>query len=93
MTPNRLEQVFARTRSGQVQVLRTERVTTLAQHLLMRFNGYSPLAMLVRGDEQTQALAALDELLAQGWIEAVVADEGAPTESQWGSIGALDPTT
>ncbi len=90
MSPTSPEDVFVRTRAGQAQVLRTDRATTLAQHLLMRFNGYSPLALLLTDEERPLATAALAELLAQGWIErAVPEDAHAPTESQWGLIDGL----
>ena len=87
MTSTSLEGVYARTHSGHAQVLRTEPSGRLSQRLLMRVNGYSPLERLLTHEEQAQALDAVDELVAKGWIEPVHADTSAPTESQWGSLG------
>ncbi|MEY2653975.1 MAG: hypothetical protein RLZZ524_1003 [Pseudomonadota bacterium] len=88
MTSPSLDDVWVRTRSGQAHVLRIERPATLAEHLLMRFNGYSTLDRLLTAPERPLALAAVAELIAQGWIEPVV-DAQTPTESQWGSMDGL----
>ncbi|MGY0193956.1 hypothetical protein ACWA7J_02660 [Leptothrix sp. BB-4] len=89
MTQTRLEAVYARSRTGQSQALLTGRATTLAERLLLRLNGYSPLAMLVTAAEQPFVAQAVEELLDQGWIEAVLEDDAAPAESQWGAIDTL----
>ncbi len=92
MTFESLAVVYARTRAGQSQVLRMERASTLAEHLLMRVNGYSPLERLLSAAERVESQAAqsaLAELLRQGWIEAVRDEQTAPIESQWGSMDGL----
>ncbi len=91
MTTSNLEEVYARTRAGHAQVLRTEAAQQLSQRLLLRVNGYSPLERLLTREEQQQALAAVDELVSQGWIEPVDHDPSAPIASQWGALGGLDP--
>lgn len=92
MTFESLAVVYARTRAGQSQVLRMERARTLAEHLLMRVNGYSPLERLLSAAERVDSQAtqaALAELLGQGWIEAVRDEQTAPIESRWGSMNGL----
>jgi hypothetical protein len=89
MTSQSLAVVYARTRAGQNQVLLMDRATTLAEHLLMRLNGYSPLERLLTAAERPHAAAALGELLMQGWIEPVRDEHAVPAESQWGSMDGL----
>ncbi len=89
MTSPSLDDVWVRTRSGQAHVLRIERPASLSERLLMRFNGYSTLDRLLTAQERPVALAAVAELVAQGWIEPVVDEQATPTESQWGSMDGL----
>ncbi|MDP4302084.1 hypothetical protein [Leptothrix discophora] len=85
-----LDGVYARTLAGRAQVLRLERPTSLAQHLMLRLNGYTPLREIVTREEEPLVPQALQELLQAGWIEVVRPASDEPTESQWGSLGQMD---
>ena len=91
MQPIHSATILVRTRAGQAVVLGNEGLSPAQSHLLMRLNGYTPLAELVCETEEAEMLEAAEQLVAAGLAQSSEPDGAhAPMTSQWGDLLSAD---